>query len=84
MTTQRNIDYPTELGELISQAALVHQHGEEAKIMRATLRELAIEAVIEKKIPIARVAAIADVHRKTLTIWVQVRQAEMRGAQRGE
>lgn len=82
MRTELDPSKQSTLDELRSQAALVQSIEDERKIQWETLRELALKAVILQKQSIASVAAIADVHRKTLTIWVQVRQAEMKAAAR--
>jgi len=67
--------------ELRAQAVQVQDLEEQWKIQRETLRELALAAVIDGKHSIQSVADTAHVHRKTLTIWVQVRQAEIKGRQ---
>lgn len=80
MATQRTPAQVTLLESLMSQAQMIKAVESEWKARRADLRFTACQAVIEQKLSLATVAEIAGINRKTLTIWVQIRQAEIKGA----
>ena len=47
---------------------------------RNAARQIAVQAVVEEGLSLATVSELIGVHRKTLTIWVQIRQAEIKGS----
>lgn len=47
---------------------------------RKAARQIAVQAVVEEGLSLATVSELLGCHRKTLTLWVQIRQAEIKGA----
>lgn len=55
---------------------------EQWKHWRAKSREISLQLITEDKLPVAEVARLSGHHRNTLNVWLQVFNAETKGAKR--